>query len=66
MTDGVGVRLQGGSAKQWVMCFRDRVVRDAATWRALHIDVFAIVGLLAEVDPGVARSTIARCISMVF
>jgi hypothetical protein len=51
MIDGVGVRLPGGSAKQWVMCFRDRVVRDAATWRALHIDVFAIVGLLAELDP---------------
>jgi hypothetical protein len=62
--DDVSVGLQ--SAKQWVKCFCDRVVRDAATWRAVHIDEFAIVGLLAEPGPVRARSTIARCISMVF
>jgi hypothetical protein len=41
-------------------------VRDAATWRAFHIVEFAIVGLLAETGPVRARSTIARCISLVF
>jgi hypothetical protein len=64
--DDVSVGLQGGSAKQWVKCFCDRVVRDAATWRAFHIVEFAIVGLLAETGPVRARSTIARCISLVF